>query len=211
MFPLSPVGFNFGIPPANKPPSGIGPPLLLLLIAALEVLVLLLLLNEGLFDSPLTLPAIAGALLSTVTVFFKVLPALMDCNNKFLLSATGGPEVVTCGGGGGGGTDILIILLNKAPFFLSPHRLLDNPVDTRTCSYVRDSSDSRQPLPYLRVRWLGFPANDTHNYLETKKKEERGPLSGDEWIPLSTIRAVTRRRRSWRHHGRGWGSRSRRE
>ena len=124
MFPLSPVGFNFGIPPANKPPSDMGPPLLLLLlIAVLELLVLLLLLNEGLFDSPLTLPETAGALLSTVTVFFKVLPALMDCNSKFLLSPTGGPEAATCGGGGGGGTDILIILLNKAPF-LSPHRLL---------------------------------------------------------------------------------------
>lgn len=59
------------------------------------------------------LPAIAGALLSTVTVFFKVLPALMDCNSKFLLSPTGGPEAAACGGGGGGGTDILIIFLQS--------------------------------------------------------------------------------------------------
>lgn len=59
------------------------------------------------------LPAIAGALLSTVTVFFKVLPALMDCSSKFLLSPTGGPEAAACGGGGGGGTDILIIFLQS--------------------------------------------------------------------------------------------------
>jgi len=60
MFPLSPVGFNFGIPPTNKPPSDMGPPLLelLLLLIALELLVLLLvLLNEELVDSPLTFPA----------------------------------------------------------------------------------------------------------------------------------------------------------
>lgn len=89
-----------------------GPPLLPL-IAALELLVLLLLFNDGLIDSPLTFPAIAGALLSTVTVFFKVLPALMDCSSKFLLSPTGGPEAVPCGGGGGGGTDILITFLQS--------------------------------------------------------------------------------------------------
>lgn len=115
MFPLSPVGFNFGIPPANKPPRDIGPPLLLLLVAKLELLllVLLLLFCKGLVDSPLTFPAIAGALLSTVTVFLKLLPALMDCNSKFLLSPTGGPEAPACGGGGGGGTDILITLLQS--------------------------------------------------------------------------------------------------
>lgn len=114
MCPLSPVGFNFGIPPANKPPSDMGPPLLeleLLLLIALELLVLLLLLNEELDDSPFILPAIAGALLSTVTVFFRVLPALIDCSNKPLLSPIGGPaEAPACGGGGGGGTDILAIL-----------------------------------------------------------------------------------------------------
>lgn len=101
------------MPPANKPPRDMGPPLLLLFIAALELLVLLLLFNEGLVDSPLTLPAIAGALLSTVTVFLKVFPALMDCSSKFLLSPTGGPEAAACGGGGGGGTDILITLLQS--------------------------------------------------------------------------------------------------
>lgn len=57
MFPLNPVGFNFGIPPANKPPRDIGPPLLLLLVAVLEFTVLFLLLNEGLVDSPVTFPA----------------------------------------------------------------------------------------------------------------------------------------------------------
>jgi len=57
MFPLSPVGFNFGIPPANKPPSGTGPPLLVLLPTMLELLLLkLFVLNEGLVDSPFTLP-----------------------------------------------------------------------------------------------------------------------------------------------------------
>lgn len=118
MFPLSPVGFNFGIPPTNKPPSDMGPPLLelllLLLLIAPELLVLLLLLLKELkelVDSFLTRPEIAGELLSTVTVFFRVLPALMDCSNKPLLSPTGGPvEAPACGGGGGGGTDILAIL-----------------------------------------------------------------------------------------------------
>ena len=60
MCPLSPVGFNFGIPPANKPPSDMGPPLELelLLLITLELLVLLLLLlNEELDDSPFILPA----------------------------------------------------------------------------------------------------------------------------------------------------------
>lgn len=60
MFPLSPVGFNFGIPRTNKPPNNMGPPLLELLLplAVLELLVLLLLLfNEGLVDSPFTFPA----------------------------------------------------------------------------------------------------------------------------------------------------------
>jgi len=60
------------------------------------------------------LPAIAGVLLSTVTVFFRVLPALMDCSSKPLLSPIGRPaEAPACGGGGGGGTDILAILLQK--------------------------------------------------------------------------------------------------
>lgn len=174
MFPLSPVGFNFGIPPANKPPSDMGPPLLelvvlllppppplLLLLIALELLALLLFVpNEKFVDSPFTfpakqvyliscqlsahnghytirapfqirrptvvtnltvrkdlvLPAIAGALLSTVTVFLRVLPVLMDCSKRPLFVPAGGPaEPPACGGGGGGGTDILAILLQRRP------------------------------------------------------------------------------------------------
>lgn len=52
----------------------------------------------------------AGPLLSTVTVFFNGLPALIDCNNKPLPSplesdddAAGG---LNTGGGGGGGEGI---------------------------------------------------------------------------------------------------------
>lgn len=58
------------------------------------------------------LPAIHGALLSTVTVFLNCLPFLIDCSNKLTPEselAAGGPTLKE-GGGGGGGADILTFI-----------------------------------------------------------------------------------------------------
>jgi len=62
---------------------------------------------------PYDSPVIAGALLSIVTVFLKVLPALIDSSSKFLPFAVGGPEIVGCGGGGGGGACIFFLPLRQ--------------------------------------------------------------------------------------------------
>lgn len=128
-----PTGFNLGIPVGNNPPSPMGPPLLVLmpLFATLELFSLLCK-EEEFPDSPLILPKMiiiisiadwkiyifynlpltTGALLSTVIVFFKVLPALIDWRSKFLSwSATPEPDVLKTGGGGGGGAGILIQFL----------------------------------------------------------------------------------------------------
>lgn len=80
---LRPVGFNFGIPLENNPPNPIGP---LVLTPPLKVFdpLLSLVPEEEEFDSPLTLPVTTGALLSTVTVFFKAFPALIDCSRRLL-------------------------------------------------------------------------------------------------------------------------------
>ena len=135
---LRPVGLSLGIPPAKRPPKPTGLPLLLfaqpfplfdndvfkieLVDEALVELVVL----EHIFPYEIkwksdeiyffiitylankNLPAIAGALLSMVTVFFKGFPALIDCNKAPLLwSAEPPPPKLKVGGGGGGGPGIL--------------------------------------------------------------------------------------------------------
>lgn len=64
-------------------------------------------------SDPQTLPDSKGALLSTVTVFFKVVPLRIDCNSILrpssppaALEAEGGGRP---GGGGGGGAGILLL------------------------------------------------------------------------------------------------------
>ena len=111
---LSPVGFNFGIPLANNPPNPMGPPLFVLLmplVTTLELLFSLLFKEEELPASPFALTLTTGALLSTVTVFFNVFPALIDWRSK-PLSCSPAPEpgALNTGGGGGGGAGILTYL-----------------------------------------------------------------------------------------------------
>lgn len=52
-----------------------------------------------------SIPLIAGALLSTVTVFLSAFPSLIDCSNKLLSCSpdTGGGAVKAGGSGGGAG------------------------------------------------------------------------------------------------------------
>lgn len=115
--PSRPVTLSLGIPPANKPPSAIpfGFDWMELfdgVIPPLEPVEAPLLLLTALF-----FPWINGALLSTVTVFFSLVPCLIELNRAPLLSdppppppnlgsdikgGGGGP-----GGGGGGGPGIL--------------------------------------------------------------------------------------------------------
>lgn len=77
---LRPVGLSFGMPLANNPLRPTGAPLLTfkLPLAVFEPLLSLVLTGGEFVASPLTLPLIAGALLSTVVVFFKAFPARMD-------------------------------------------------------------------------------------------------------------------------------------
>lgn len=102
--PLSPADFNFGIPPAKRPPSPIGdapipppppPPLLLPPIPPP------LLLGLGLFVT-------AGALRSLVTAFFSLAPLCIWLSKAPLSwglpeDLGGGPEALGAGGGGGPG------------------------------------------------------------------------------------------------------------
>lgn len=92
---IFPVGFNFGIPPANKPPNPGGLPFIRPLLEFSDA--------ELLF-----FPSTRGALLSFVTAFFNFAPERIEANNMFLLSASfllswGGSTLAKLNVGGGGG------------------------------------------------------------------------------------------------------------